>query len=463
MGHVCFLVLVAVSGLLWTAACTAPAVRMRSATGRRALLAIGFLAPLLPLLPALVATSRLAADGAVPNWLGPVLALFLSLIIGGGLIARLGHGRKGAEPPARGWPVGGLCGWWLLATAAACGWLLALDSIVAADGRAMRAEAAMLRRVVTPATARLARDRTAPERLIELAETVSAEARLVADGGRRAAAAGRPGDAIAAVIRIGDLGRQLAAEPSAVTYSAATLVDDVALDLLAEALAGLVPADATRLDDPALIDMVATTPTALGTLIAEEAGGLEALADLAEGRVDPAAVAWRIFLFPADAAGFRSRAEQFRRLAELETDLFIGWSSISTGIDDVRAKSLRIAPDGPITRRIEPPIARILEARVAAAARRHAAEILLAITRRRLAGDGPVAEVADLVPAWLPVVPRDPFLSGEPLSMRVADGRIVVWSVGPDGADGGGPPGADDPAGAANDDIGLAMRIPEGQ
>ncbi len=49
--------------------------------------------------------------------------------------------------------------------------------------------------------------------------------------------------------------------------------------------------------------------------------------------------------------------------------------------------------------------------------------------------------LAALVPAYLPTVPVDPFdSSGRPLRLVLRDGEYVVYSVGPDGKDDGGPP-----------------------
>jgi hypothetical protein len=61
----------------------------------------------------------------------------------------------------------------------------------------------------------------------------------------------------------------------------------------------------------------------------------------------------------------------------------------------------------------------------------------VAAERYRLGhGDWPRA-LADLVPAYLPAVPLDPF-DGQPLRYRRTDGGAVVYSVGEDGRDDGG-------------------------
>ncbi len=51
----------------------------------------------------------------------------------------------------------------------------------------------------------------------------------------------------------------------------------------------------------------------------------------------------------------------------------------------------------------------------------------------------PPKELAELVPAWLPAVPLDPF-SNRPLVYRVTTNTFLLYGVGPDGKDDGGKP-----------------------
>ena len=50
------------------------------------------------------------------------------------------------------------------------------------------------------------------------------------------------------------------------------------------------------------------------------------------------------------------------------------------------------------------------------------------------------ASLNALVPAYLPRVPLDPFTDGQPLRYRLANGRPLLYSVGPDATDDGGKP-----------------------
>jgi len=74
-------------------------------------------------------------------------------------------------------------------------------------------------------------------------------------------------------------------------------------------------------------------------------------------------------------------------------------------------------------------------------ARRGALLVRLALElHRREKGGWPVA-LEEMVPAYLPSVPSDPF-DGSPLRYRVAEGAPVLYSIGMDGKDDGGVPPA---------------------
>ncbi len=63
--------------------------------------------------------------------------------------------------------------------------------------------------------------------------------------------------------------------------------------------------------------------------------------------------------------------------------------------------------------------------------------VVLAIERYRLAHGRPPDALSDLVPDWIDAVPLDPF-DGQTLRYRPLEPGYVVYSVGPDGEDGGG-------------------------
>jgi hypothetical protein len=92
-----------------------------------------------------------------------------------------------------------------------------------------------------------------------------------------------------------------------------------------------------------------------------------------------------------------------------------------------------------------------------AVARHRAAAALGAATKRRRE-TGTLPESLDaLVPGELPTLPLDPFATDAPLRQKATPEEFLVWSVGPDGEDDGGPQPPDAEHDAGNDDIGLRM------
>jgi hypothetical protein len=64
------------------------------------------------------------------------------------------------------------------------------------------------------------------------------------------------------------------------------------------------------------------------------------------------------------------------------------------------------------------------------------------------------------VPAALAALPRDPFTADKPLIAKRSDDGWVVYSVGPDGEDDGGPAARGADAENGSDDVGLRMPVP---
>ena len=81
----------------------------------------------------------------------------------------------------------------------------------------------------------------------------------------------------------------------------------------------------------------------------------------------------------------------------------------------------------------------------------------LAATRHRIEKGNLPESLDDLVPAFLPFSPADPFVADAPLRLKQTEGGLVIYSVGPDGENDGGPvaPGTEPAAG--NDDVGLRL------
>ena len=134
--------------LLWTAACTAAAVRLKKPLLRRLLLTIGFLAPLLSLLPFVAFTTILAFVAHLKvNWFSSAISIFISTLIGSGLILL-----RGTQPDGGGWKTVPAANWsplalftlFLLTKSVTAGTILFLNQTVAAKAQALQNEAAIL-------------------------------------------------------------------------------------------------------------------------------------------------------------------------------------------------------------------------------------------------------------------------------------------------------------------------------
>ncbi len=143
-----FFLIVLLTCLLWTAACTAAAVRLKKPLLRRLLLTLGFLAPLLSLLPFVAFTTILAFVAHLQvNWFPLAISIFISTTIGSGLILL-----RGTQPDGGGWKTVPAANWsplalftlFLLTKSVTAGTILYLNQTVAAKAQALQNEAAIL-------------------------------------------------------------------------------------------------------------------------------------------------------------------------------------------------------------------------------------------------------------------------------------------------------------------------------
>jgi hypothetical protein len=189
-----------------------------------------------------------------------------------------------------------------------------------------------IRRAADLPGCRFQRDWTRPGVGMILTEVQASrnEARLLALAAKREAAGGRPAAARADAGRLGRIGRQVGSEPILISHLVGIAIDGTALSVVAEILPTLTRADAPLLDDPALRDLVASTPSLVRAINGEEAFGLSIFANFADGQekfddlgrligdpnfailpqnepfsllAEPLSAVWRAFILPADIAG----------------------------------------------------------------------------------------------------------------------------------------------------------------
>ena len=297
------------------------------------------------------------------------------------------------------------------------------------------------------------------------------EGRLLALAASRGAAEGRCRDALADTIRVHRLASH-ANEPSLVTHLVSLGLRGLAQETLGEVLPRLGPDDLPALDDPALADMAAPPPGLLSPLLGEEAVWLMFCADVARSRVDlvqelrdlvpreqleqrwdlvPAA-AYRVFFLRGDVATIHQRMQRFEKLA-------VSWVAPGQPRDDwwQAAKDAEADPRarGPVMTMMLP-VAPIENAQRRSEALSAATRVALAATRMRLDTGAWPDTSEDLVPRFLGSVPLDPYAAEGTMKITPIDGGIVIFSVGPDGEDNGGPPKRGDfSIDPGQDDVGL--------
>ena len=367
----------------------------------------------------------------------------------------------------------------------------AIDAASPAVGALLARHAGLLdtiRRAADMPACRFPRDWTRPSIDMLLAEVQSCrnEGRLLAIAARHEAATGKPAAALADAVRLGRIGRQVGSEPILISHLVGIALDAMALSVVAEILPTLTPADAPLLDVPALRDLVASTPSLVRAINGEEAFGLSTFANFADGRdgidclgrlagdpnvailpqekpfsllIEPLSAVWRAFILPADIVGYRRRFEGYRQLVTGAVDQSQTWPQIQKQIDGIEAEISRAGSDGFLSRLIAPATDAVLRSQCMAVARHRAAEVLMAATRERLASGALPESIDALVPARLPSVPRDPFTTDAPLHLKATPEELLVWSVGPDGKDDGGPRQEGVESDTDSDDIGLRMPL----
>ena len=226
----------------------------------------------------------------------------------------------------------------------------------------------------------------------------------------------------------------------------------------------------------ALGDFVRSVPLLQRHFLGEEAFGLATFAELADGTsngsellrraiavesaagraaVEPLRMLVTCFLLPADLRAYRSVMHRFQRLADD--------AAADTPYPEVTRQAAAIDKDlserrqGIITTELAPALGGVMRSQARAQALHRSAEVLLAATKVRLkTGELPKSS-EPLVPGFMIAIPRDPFLNEGPLIVKAGVDEWLVYSVGPDGEDDGGPvrPGA--AVVQDNDDVGLRL------
>ena len=330
----------------------------------------------------------------------------------------------------------------------------------------------LIRRAADRDTCRFQRDWTRPSYAMLLPELQSLRnvARLLVLEARREAA-----DALHDVARIQRIGRHAASEPILISNLVGIAIDTMALETLAQVLPTLRKSDLATLDSSDIRDLVTTPPAMASNFYGEEAFGLSVFADVSDNQLSvptltdvlingqpqpstlrmlPLSLLYRVFFLPADLAGYRSIMAQYQAAASRTEP----YPDLTKRIDAIETQTRDRSP-GMLTSMVVPTLGAVFKAQTRSVAHHRAATALVAATKERLE-TGAVPETFDELAAQLvPPASRDPFTADQPLFMKQTDDGLLVYSIGPDGEDDGGPvaPGADKVEG--NDDVGLRMAL----
>ncbi|MFM7138418.1 MAG: hypothetical protein ACKO1M_15355, partial [Planctomycetota bacterium] len=335
----------------------------------------------------------------------------------------------------------------------------------------------LLRRATDKPSCRFDRDWSRPsiDMLLPEVQEMRRAARLLMLSARRAAADGDCEQALADVVRIHRLGMHAASEPILISGLVGQAIDAVALQTLADVLPRLEKSDLPLLDTDAMRDFVETPVKYQRAFLGEEAFGLATLGDLADGAKglktleilragtdestpfafdSPFSLLYRCFMMPADIAGYRDVMRRYQ--AVIGSTIQPKPKSYSTILKETAGieEHLKLRRAGVLASFLAPALSSVIKSQLKAEALHDVTGVLVAATRARLAGK-PLTD--SLVPEAVPALPGDPFTADKLLVAKRTDEGWVVYSVGPDGEDDGGPeaPGADMIEG--NDDVGLRL------
>jgi hypothetical protein len=357
-------------------------------------------------------------------------------------------------------------------------------NVTTADGAALLARHAatlgLVRRAAAKPGCRFVRNWTRPslDMLVPEYPSMREAARLLALAARRESAAGDSAAALRDVALLGRLATHTAAEPLVIAGFYSIAIDTVALEALAAVLPATAAGDLAVLNDPSFTDFLGTTVSFSRHLFGDEAGGLTAAADLADGAwgvlaysgdeadgfaamatvAGPLASVYRCFLWPADVAGYKRCLRAYQRIFPDPADQ--PFPATQERIAAIERQLLAGSREGMLGPLLMPALGGCFKAQCRNQALHRCAEVLVAITRARLATGSLPESVAAFVPDQLPALPLDPFTADAPLRATFSEDGWVVYSVGPDGEDDGGPPPPGDEKAPENDDVGLRLAAP---
>ncbi|MDA1038768.1 MAG: hypothetical protein O3A37_00555 [Planctomycetota bacterium] len=342
---------------------------------------------------------------------------------------------------------------------------------------------ALVRQAAGRDVCRFTRDWTRPSLDLVLPEiqAMRQAARLMQLAARQRAASGDMTGALDDVTRLHRMGQHAAAEPILISGIVGVAIDTMALDTLAQVLPDIGPSNQDLLDADTIRDLIHVVPSFKRHFFGEEAFGTMLLASLCDGgsandsldllasvaSSGPTPGLWRsplrpligtffrVFLLPEDFGAYRSTLRAYQQLLA-QPKSFPEITREAQTIEDAVSTDRR----GIVTSLLAPALSSCIRSSVRSQALHRAAAVAVAATRHRIAKGSLPESLDDIGPEFLPLEPADPFAANAPLRLKQTDTGLVIYSVGPDGEDDGGPAAPGTEPAAGNDDVGLRLRRP---
>ncbi len=240
----------------------------------------------------------------------------------------------------------------------------------------------------------------------------------------------------------------VASDPLLVAMLVSAAIQGISAKTL-EAVLNSAPATAEDLASLDVGDTLSYQQAFRRTLRMEEAFGQATVYDVATGRISlgelgaingkpcSSPTGWfppvyRLFFLGEDLDSYHRIAATWQRLAMKP------YYQAKPEWDAFEAKFVA-RPVGLLTKMLAPAVAHCSEAAARADAQHDVLRLAVAVCRFQARHNRFPSDPSELVPDCIAAVPRDPF-DGKPLRMKKTEGKLVVYSIGPDAIDNGGAP-----------------------
>ncbi|MEO1991139.1 MAG: hypothetical protein ABGW78_04340 [Pirellulales bacterium] len=335
----------------------------------------------------------------------------------------------------------------------------------------------IIRRGAKKEVYRIDRDWSRPSfsMLLPELQSIRSMSKLVCLSVRNRASKGDVSGALEDVWVLYRIRQHAASEPCLISGLVGASIDSFALNAFTEVLTHTTENDLQLLEGANIYTLIAVTPSFKRHILSEEAFGIKTYADFCTGLFGVTILGndegfmnllsnlpqryqiqfplfYRVFLFTQDYELYRSTMSSYHNLLAL-SEPYDNVMRQTKAIDE----KLTRTNAGILARLLTPALSGVFKARVRSESLHQAAMVALAATIHRIkTGDVP-SDIEDLIPDSLSMRPMDPHMNDAAMTMKILDDALVIYSVGPNGKDDGGPPERGSKEKGKNDDVGLRL------